>query len=111
MNKCSKYKRLERQTIDFPQRSITSVIFQIIDYPYNKNCETDDSISQHNIPSARAEGSRFKGQNYTIFSYLPIILDNFQVQRFKGSKVQNAKFIIDGMFKMYLYYIYIIIYI
>jgi len=35
----------------------------------------------------------------------------FQVQRFKGSKVQNAKFIIDGMFKMYLYYIYIIIYI
>jgi len=31
--------------------------------------------------------------------------------RFKGSKVQNAKFIIDGMFKMYLYYIYIIIYI
>jgi len=35
----------------------------------------------------------------------------FQTFRFKGSKVQNAKFIIDGMFKMYLYYIYIIIYI
>ena len=35
----------------------------------------------------------------------------YTVQRFKGSKVQNAKFIIDGMFKMYLYYIYIIIYI
>ena len=30
----------------------------------------------------------------------------YTVQRFKGSKVQNAKFIIDGMFKMYLYYIY-----
>ena len=28
-----------------------------------------------------------------------------------GSKVQNAKFIIDGMFKMYLYYIYIVIFI